>query len=71
MVAEGIRGVTLVPIPGPNAALGALAFYYDVPKHLSPEDIQILEIVAMDVGSALAHRSRNPGLMAGRKSFLP
>ena len=55
----GIRSVVAVPVMARDSALGSLAVGFAKPHHFSREDIQLLSLLALQIGPAL----ENAGLL--------
>lgn len=53
---EKIRALGFIPIPGTDQLLGKFMLYFAEPHEFSPQDIEIAQIVANDVGFAMERK---------------
>lgn len=53
---EKIRALGFIPIPGTDLLLGKFMLYFAEPHEFSPQDIEIAQIVANDVGFAMERK---------------
>lgn len=61
MLAEGICAAAFVPLIGRAGLIGALAAYFDAPRHLTAADMRVAEHLAHHVALALDRARARPG----------